>query len=342
MQRPRPHRVLGFVASLGLLLSPLAFAEDVVRPTETKSNDPHVLLASPASSTASSGAAPTGYTGGGVDACTECHDQANILAILKSPHGVKGDARTPLAHENACETCHGPGAAHAADSDHQSMPIVFGQSHPAKPQNEVCLSCHQGGARIHWSGSDHETHDVSCAACHQIHAVEDRVLRRDVSVDTFVKRDQSQACFACHPDVRAQIYRMSAHPIREGRVTCSDCHNPHGSTTDHLLAQETTNETCYECHAEKRGPFLWEHQPVREDCTTCHTPHGSTHAPLLVARGPWLCQQCHMAQFHPSGAYSGSGLPGATPNRNLLAKNCLNCHSEVHGSNHPSGVGLTR
>jgi DmsE family decaheme c-type cytochrome len=318
--------VVRLFALVVLSAAPAAFAEEVASPT------------------AASGAAAVSasYTGGGVPACTECHDQPAILAVLKSPHGVKGDARTPLAHDAACETCHGAGADHAAD-DEQPIPIAFGQKHPIRPQNELCMSCHQGGTRIHWSGSEHESHDVSCAACHQVHAIEDPVFTRDVRPETFVKRDQSQACFSCHPDVRAQTHRMSTHPIREGRVACSDCHNPHGSTTDHLLAQETLNETCYECHAEKRGPFVWEHQPARDDCSTCHVPHGSNHKSLLAARGPWLCQSCHMASRHPSGIYGGSGLSNASaPNRNLLAKNCTNCHSEVHGTNHPSGVRLTR
>jgi DmsE family decaheme c-type cytochrome len=281
------------------------------------------------------------YTGGGVDACIECHDQPAVLSVLKTRHAVKGDARTPLGHADACETCHGPGASHAEDPD-VAMPVLFGTEQRTEPQDATCIGCHQGGSRIHWSGSEHESHDVPCAACHQIHAPEDPMLVRDIRPESFVRRDQSAACYTCHQDVRAQIHRLSAHPIKEGRVVCSDCHNAHGSTTDHLLAQETLNETCYECHAEKRGPFLWEHQPARDDCSTCHTPHGSTHENLLAARGPWLCQSCHMASRHPSGAYGGSGLPGGAPNRNLLAKNCTNCHSEVHGTNHPSGVRLTR
>jgi hypothetical protein len=66
---------------------------------------------------------------------------------------------------------------------------------------------------------------------------------------------------------------------------------------------------------------------------------------MLKARAPFLCQQCHLAQFHPSTAYSGTGLPGdAIPSgaQQLLGKNCMNCHSQVHGSNHPSGVRKTR
>jgi DmsE family decaheme c-type cytochrome len=159
----------------------------------------------------------------------------------------------------------------------------------------------------------------------------------------FVRHNQTETCYKCHPDVRAQSYLMSAHPIKQGRVVCTDCHNPHGSMTDHLLKQETLNETCYQCHADKRGPFLWEHEPARENCMACHRPHGSVHANLLKARLPWLCQECHMSGFHPSTAYTGSGLPGfGTPQRALLLNSCTNCHTNVHGSNSPSGVRFTR
>lgn len=280
------------------------------------------------------------YAQGAPESCLVCHDQTSVTAILKGPHAVRGDRRTPFA-KHACETCHGPGAGHVASPG--PMPVRFGPEHPAQAQNAVCLGCHQGGARIHWAGSPHESHDVACAACHDVHAEQDRVLTKDVRPETFVKDDASQVCFGCHPQVRAQLYRRSAHPLRQGRVACSGCHAVHGSVTRALLTEETLNETCYECHAEKRGPFLWEHTPAREDCLNCHVPHGSNHPALLEARTPWLCQECHAAAFHPSSAYTGAGLPGnGTPNRNLLLRNCQNCHTEVHGSNHPSGVRLTR
>jgi DmsE family decaheme c-type cytochrome len=109
-----------------------------------------------------------------------------------------------------------------------------------------------------------------------------------------------------------------------------------------MLTRNTVNETCYDCHAEKRGPFLWEHAPVREDCTNCHTPHGSNYENLLTARQPWMCQQCHAANFHPSGIYSGTGIPPDGADQRMLGKQCLNCHSQIHGSNHPSGIRLTR
>jgi DmsE family decaheme c-type cytochrome len=161
---------------------------------------------------------------------------------------------------------------------------------------------------------------------------------------------QPEICFECHKEQRAQFLRQSRHPVQAqsadfshtGLMSCGDCHNPHGSAGEAMLTRSTINDTCYDCHAEKRGPFLWEHAPVREDCTNCHTPHGSNHENLLVARQPWMCQQCHAAQFHPSGVYDGSGIPPGGADQRVLGKQCLNCHSQVHGSNHPSGIRLTR
>jgi DmsE family decaheme c-type cytochrome len=133
-------------------------------------------------------------------------------------------------------------------------------------------------------------------------------------------------------------------------VGCSDCHNPHGSTGPKLLKKNTVTETCYQCHAEKRGPFLFEHQPVPEDCANCHTPHGSNIAPLLKSRAPFLCQECHDGT-HASGTPAGPntagrqgglstvGPSGATiyPSKNLVGNACMNCHRQVHGSNSPAG-----
>lgn len=273
--------------------------------------------------------------------CTKCHDEtekAPVLAILKTKHAMMADKRTPFA-DQACMTCHGPSEKHLAkppEGQKRALPdITFKEGRPVSSteKNAVCLTCHESGLRLHWKGSQHEFRGLACSSCHTVHTGQD---------PTLVKRTQPETCFACHKEKRAQTFRPSSHPIREGKVACSDCHNPHGSRGPKQLAQNTVNETCYTCHYEKRGPFLWEHAPVRDDCTICHAPHGSIHPNLLKTRGPWLCQQCHLAQFHPSTAYSGTGVPPRGATQQLLAKNCLNCHSQVHGSNHPSGVRFTR
>lgn len=274
-----------------------------------------------------------------VRTCTMCHNENGarpVLSILKSRHAVMADRRTPFA-DQACLTCHGNSKAHM-QAPTVKPDIVFGRDSltPIVQRNKTCLNCHETGLRMHWRGSRHEAKNVACTSCHVAHAQSDPIL---------AKQTQAGVCLTCHKGKRADMLRPSTHPIREGLMSCSSCHNPHGSTGPKLLTKETINETCYTCHAEKRGPFLWEHAPVREDCTICHKPHGSVHASLLKNRVPWLCQQCHLAAQHPSTAYSGTGLPGATlPSgaQQMLGKGCLNCHSQVHGSNHPSGVRKTR
>jgi DmsE family decaheme c-type cytochrome len=270
--------------------------------------------------------------------CIDCHDDGHSLAILDTPHAVVADSRTPYAN-GGCIGCHGPSIDHTRRASRFKPDLIFGSATEASPmaeQNGACLGCHESGMRMHWQGSVHEREDVGCTSCHALHTTNDRVL---------AKPDQVEVCFDCHKKQRAEMHRPSTHPVMEGQIGCSDCHNAHGSNGPSLLARPTLNETCYACHAEKRGPFLWEHAPVREDCGNCHRPHGSTQPALLKARVPWLCQECHLAQMHPSTAYSGTGLPGAaTPSgaQQILGKGCGSCHSQVHGSNHPSGARKTR
>lgn len=267
-----------------------------------------------------------------VDICATCHvGYADTLAHTK--HGFAEDTRTPFGAGQACVACHGDASRHLEDPTSAFPDVRFGPQHDLTVQNDKCLSCHQGGHLMHWQGSLHEAAGVPCASCHNPHAPAQQAL---------IGQLQAGVCFDCHTNVRSDMMRSSTHPIRSGAMSCSACHNPHGSVADHALVRSTINETCYDCHAEKRGPFLWEHPPAREDCMNCHSPHGSNTAPMLVARGPFLCQQCHLNPFHPSTAYSGNNLPPNVGADKMLGNNCMNCHSKVHGSNHPSGARLTR
>lgn len=280
------------------------------------------------------------YTRKGADTCLKCHDEDYkypIYPVFFSKHGDRNDKRTPMA-QLQCESCHGPGRAHATEPKvgfKRAKIVSFGvnSSTGATEQNQQCIQCHDNNDHLSWVGSTHERQNILCVNCHTLHKRKDPVLD---------KNQQAKACYSCHKKQRAEFSRNSAHPVRYGKMVCTQCHNPHGSLSDALLKTNTRNETCYTCHAEKRGPFLWEHAPVAEDCGTCHEHHGSMHSPLLKKRPPLLCQQCHTPAGHPSAVYTESGLASAIPSTYLLAKSCLNCHSQVHGSNHPSGVKLMR
>jgi DmsE family decaheme c-type cytochrome len=227
--------------------------------------------------------------------------------------------------------------AKPAEGQPRALPgIVFSGPHasPVAQRNAVCYGCHEGGIRTHWLGSQHETSNIACTNCHTSHALADPVL---------AKKTQAPVCFTCHAAQRADNLKPSHHPVIEGLMACSDCHNPHGSPTHAMLKGVTVNDTCYTCHDEKRGPFLWEHPPVQEDCTICHTPHGSIQPTLLKQRIPYLCQDCHDASLHNSQPFSGASIPGgSSPSRVMVLRSCLNCHGEVHGSNHPSGARMAR
>jgi DmsE family decaheme c-type cytochrome len=281
--------------------------------------------------------------------CGDCHEAQ--MKIANSKHGVSGDSRTPFGSGKGCSACHGNTAEHVKDNDKLPTNLLSVKTQSPLAKSEVCLTCHQSGTRIHWQGSAHDRNDIACQSCHNVHAAKDQVL---------VQATQAGVCFNCHKDVRSQIFQVSAHPIRQGLMGCASCHAPHGSNSEKAqLIRSSVNETCYTCHPAQRGPFLWEHPPVKEDCANCHNPHGSVNRPMLTARAPFLCQQCHVATFHPSTLRSGTALPNvALPNANgppvaqpslgnsgtayLVGQSCANCHTKVHGSNHPSGTVLTR
>lgn len=296
--------------------------------------------------------APDGYAPMGAQTCLKCHDRAPIdaTAIFKTPHAVAGDSRTPFA-QNACETCHGPSKAHyestpAAGQKRVSPAVVFvgPAASSIAERNKVCLGCHENGLRMDWVGSQHESNQIACTDCHTIHVRKDPVL---------VKATQPEKCFTCHSQQRAESFQYSHHPIREGKVVCADCHNPHGSAGPTLLKKFTLNDVCYKCHAEKRGPFLWEHEPVRDNCTNCHTPHGSTQARLLTERPPFLCVSCHEEGDHQAAPWSGNVTAGINATiagtltqgasaAQMLGRGCVNCHSQIHGSNSQGGAFFTR
>lgn len=281
--------------------------------------------------------APGLYSQRGATTCLQCHNEAPVTNILNTPHAVKGDARTPFG-QHECKSCHGPSDAHVSGfaKGSPAPPAVVFKGPNASPipvRNQVCLSCHQDSDHMHWQGSQHQVVKLACVSCHSIHVNKDPVL---------VKATQPAICFTCHVEQRALTLQYSHHPIREGKVVCSDCHNPHGSAGPTLLKEVRVNDVCYTCHAEKRGPMLWEHQPVREDCTNCHNPHGSVNVRLLKEKVPFLCFDCHAAT-NDMGGQGIVGHPAGTSDFYISGdRSCLNCHSQIYGSDSPSGSTFFR
>lgn len=320
------HKALLVGALIGSASWPLLAADDA-----TAANNPQAAPAQAAPAENSEAAAENKdlvLTG---DAkCTKCHDEADepkLLAIGKTRHGVTSDKRNPT-----CTGCHGASEEHIAKAGRAGQPspkveVGYTAKNPAtaEQRNEKCLSCHQGARRIGWQLNAHATRDVDCSGCHKIHDGHDKV--RD-------KTAQTEVCFACHKEQRAQVNRPSHHPVVEGKMGCSSCHDPHGDNPKALI-KASTNETCYTCHMEKRGPFVHNHQPVTEDCGICHNPHGSSNQSLLKARAPFLCEQCHNDSTHRSqpGVLPTARASQGSSNMGAVARGCLNCHTNIHGGN---------
>jgi len=308
-----------------MALSLFAMALGATRATATTQETPAPSVAAHPSTAA----APTEKTYVGNEACISCHD-AEAAKLATTQHGKAGFA---ARSQHGCETCHGPGSAHVENPDDPTTIIRINTLKPGQ-QSAVCLTCHDRGAQASWHGGQHEARGLSCTSCHSVHSFKsEKGQLHEVST--------MEQCFSCHKDVRADTWKMSHHPLREGKMTCTDCHTPHGSNTDRQIMAASINDQCYSCHAEKRGPFIWDHPPVRENCMSCHTPHGSNHAKLTKASVPMLCQECHSNTRHPGTMYDGTTVANGTrPSNRMFNRGCLNCHTSIHGSNNPSSPQL--
>jgi DmsE family decaheme c-type cytochrome len=269
----------------------------------------------------------------GDDTCTTCHD-AEGKSLRESLHGKARNPRTPAGTANrACETCHGPGREHA-ESGGDKTKIRRLTAMAPRDASAICTTCHDRGTHAMWKSSMHEARNLSCITCHSIHNPKSPTAQ--LKTETVIA-----TCATCHKMEVAKLQRSGHMPLREGRMDCASCHNPHGSTNTRMLKiGNWVNETCVSCHTEKRGPFLWDHAPVREACNTCHDPHGSNNERMLVAKLPMLCQRCHIGTRHPSTIYDGAQLT-ARSNR-LIGRGCVNCHAQIHGSNSPAGNAFLR
>jgi len=267
--------------------------------------------------------------------CSTCHAKAVSGAFEHSKHA---------GLTQSCANCHANVMEHLKGMKEGTKgPVPTLKKASAKEINETCLRCHEKANQISFQSSMHARRSVACTSCHSIHDFKSEKAQLKTKTDT-------DTCVTCHKSERAKLQRASHHPLREGKMGCSSCHNPHDGTNAKMISANSINEKCYQCHTEKRGPFLFEHAPVREECVNCHDPHGSNHERLLVAKTPYLCQRCHFSG-HGITADEGNSLlgvpvapPGSTvtrTNRNA-ERGCKQCHLAIHGSNSPSGAFFVR
>ncbi len=284
----------------------------------------------------------------GPEVCKGCHEPY-VNSFAASIHGQAAHPRSPAAN-GGCFTCHGDGTEHVKAGGGRGVGGMINLSSktiPAEKRDQICLTCHASSRHLaFWDSGKHRKNDVSCSDCHSAHGGKDTLLKitnpQIAPLVTTSKVPQQEVCFNCHRDIRALVMRPSHHPIVEGKVKCTSCHNPHGALSPAMVNAASIKELCTTCHADKRGPFMFEHAPVEESCLNCHNPHGSRTLKLLNEKVPNLCQDCHDAAQHPGTMYDADNnfraTPGPTsgPNTRFIARSCMNCHNEIHGSNSPA------
>lgn len=266
------------------------------------------------------------------NACGECHSGIK-KNFASSPHSASVSSSELPLDKKGCQGCHGPGNIHQAEQNAEV--ISFAKLSP-KESAAACLRCHeQTMAESHWKRSEHARADLSCVSCHKIHTDSPDTLAHAANPDArsaafvakvdpkaMLKADEATLCGSCHPMAVGEFRSAHRHPVPEGRVVCSDCHNAHPAKGEKVANDEFKGK-CVSCHTEKAGPFVFEHDPVSgvtgEGCQECHRPHGTNNPKLLnsVTRG--LCAQCHTDK-----------LTGHFPGRTCWDSGC---HVANHGSN---------
>jgi DmsE family decaheme c-type cytochrome len=283
-----------------------------------------------------------GATYVGDEACLGCHEgtHPDLIASFKaSIHGAIADFET-LGVKKGCESCHGAGSVHSGSGDPAS--ILNLKKLSPQQASEICLRCHRSGGPMKWRGSEHAMNDVACVDCHRIHqsrTVNDseKIKAPTSAWERHGVRSRSLAdsepelCYACHKEIQARFNYPSHHPVREGKMSCTECHEPHGGFKSLKTEGLTTNDLCLKCHPRYQGPFAYEHEAVVESCGNCHDPHGTVVNNLLKKTEPFICLQCH--PIH-SPIYTEVNMA------RTVGKKCSYCHPEVHGSNVSPQLGL--
>lgn len=202
--------------------------------------------------------------------------------------------------------------------------------------SESCETCHEDQTRdfhtaTHARLTGEGGKEIGCESCH---GPGSKHVEAGGGRGSIVNPKRSpETCFQCHLDVRTQFNLPHHHPVLEGKMSCSACHEPHKGSAIKSGGTELagSNETCFQCHTAQRGPFVFEHEALRQGCNTCHQPHGSVNQRMLTERNQTLCLKCHFQE--QSGA--GTLLIGGRDHSSFLTRGTCwsaGCHEAVHGS----------
>lgn len=197
-----------------------------------------------------------------------------------------------------CESCHGPGAAHASDPEN-IKPY-------ATADDQVCGACHSRGLSP------------------EGHPFPTNYKPGDTLTDhfTFVTDDAS-----VWPDGSAKLnhqqymdWQLGSTMQQAPDMGCTTCHSVHDSGAGASQLKDAQNALCISCHAPQEA--LAKHTPFHEvamtkrsfACSDCHMPLMATSAVEFDIHNHSLLQP------NPTGTIDHGGLENM-PNA------CNNCHN---------------
>lgn len=231
--------------------------------------------------------------------CTGCHtvnERGNSVDTTAGYNKVASAAY----HDVQCESCHGPGFAHATAPDAGTPPLArIGMS----DAGASCASCHTGSHTPfaeQWAASGHND---SAGMAYPAGRAE---------------------CQSCH-EGRAAIRKFNGNQttryvdsVGTKTIVCVVCHDPHGSNNVAQLrapidTPDPTANLCMQCHLRNatptptftrggrsahsaQGPILlgegagWMPPGFFFDSAGAYATHGST-------ANPRLCAGCHVKSF---------------------------------------------
>ena len=242
--------------------------------------------------------------------CLKCHKQPDVLLFRTGAHSMS------KVGCNNCHDVHSPGATMLRNVEAEQLSMHGLTQQISEARQEANLASKP---------------DKKAKALDKVAKLEAKKTELQSKIDSPETRNrrasESELCFSCHKEQRAQFNLTTHHPVRENRMQCSSCHNPHGGPSGNMK-DETVSQTCFKCHQEFSGPYVFEHPPVEEDCSLCHRPHGSAQNYLLKQSEPFLCLKCHPGPHSRSSTFANTG----TSKIGQYYWQCTSCHNRPHGS----------
>ncbi|NOY92886.1 MAG: hypothetical protein GXP55_17005 [Deltaproteobacteria bacterium] len=190
-----------------------------------------------------------------------------------------------------CESCHGPGSAHIGNAALRGTSIIQPELILPGRETQLCGRCHSRPEGIGAGGTDIPMDD-------EFHFAPPGIRRGEYATGyTQVPVTAADGLYASgfskkHHEQYTDFIRSPMYRNGDELVSCSSCHDPHGSENPEDLVEDAhvDNALCLDCHSEDEFTSVLTHVQAQT---------GFGHSGL---EDQMLCINCHMVGTAQSGA----------------------------------------